>query len=73
MRPLSEQRVILAAQLAEQSSTLLDQHPRIKELRAQIADLEHQMRNEADRLARSLENDAKLANGRVDEFSAYRG
>src|SRR5690242_12694694 len=27
MRRLSEQRVILAAQLAEQSSTLLDQHP----------------------------------------------
>jgi uncharacterized protein involved in exopolysaccharide biosynthesis/Mrp family chromosome partitioning ATPase len=70
MRPLSEQRVILAAQLAEQSSTLLDQHPRIKELRAQIADLEHQMRNEADRLARSLENDAKLASGRVDELTA---
>ena len=42
MRRLSEQRVILRAQLAEQSSTLLDQHPRIKELRAQIADLERQ-------------------------------
>ena len=61
MRRLSEQRVTLRAQLAEQSSTLLDQHPRIKELRAQIADLERQMRGEADRLARSLENDAKLA------------
>ena len=44
MRRLSEQRVTLRAQLAEQSSTLLDQHPRIKELRAQIADLERQMR-----------------------------
>ena len=32
MRRLSEQRVTLRAQLAEQSSTLLDQHPRIKEL-----------------------------------------
>jgi succinoglycan biosynthesis transport protein ExoP len=69
MRRLSEQRVILAAQLAEQSSTLLDQHPRIKELRAQIADLERQMRSEADRLARSLENDAKLASGKVDELT----
>ena len=55
MRRLTEQRVTLAAQLAEQSSTLLDRHPRIKELRAQIADLERQMRNEADRLARSVE------------------
>jgi Mrp family chromosome partitioning ATPase len=70
MRRLSEQRVILAAQLAEQSSTLLDQHPRIKELRAQIADLERQMRNEADRLARSLENDAKLASSKVEELTA---
>jgi succinoglycan biosynthesis transport protein ExoP len=66
MRRLSEQRITLRAQLAEQSSTLLGQHPRIKELRAQIADLEGQMRAEADRMARSLENDAKLATARVD-------
>src|SRR3989440_1057335 len=58
LRRLSEQRVTLRAQLAEQSSTLLDQHPRIKELRAQINDLERQLRAEADRLVRSLENDA---------------
>ena len=60
----------MRAQLAEQSSTLLDQHPRIKELRAQIADLERQMRAEAERLARSLENDAKLASARVEALSA---
>jgi len=70
IRRLSEQRVTLRAQLAEQSSTLLDQHPRIKELRAQIADLERQMRGEAERLARSLENDAKLASSRVDALSS---
>jgi uncharacterized protein involved in exopolysaccharide biosynthesis/Mrp family chromosome partitioning ATPase len=70
MRRLSEQRVTLRAQLAEQSSTLLDQHPRIKELRAQIADLERMMRSEADRLSRSLENDAKLAGARVEGLSA---
>ena len=70
MRRLTEQRVTLRAQLAEQSSTLLDQHPRIKELRAQIGDLERQMRGEADRLARSLENDAKLASTKVDSLSA---
>jgi Mrp family chromosome partitioning ATPase/capsular polysaccharide biosynthesis protein len=68
LRRLSEQHVTLRAQLAEQSSTLLDQHPRIKELRAQIADLERQMRTEADRLARSRENDAKLASSKVDEL-----
>jgi len=43
-RRLSEQRVTLRAQLAEQSSTLLDGHPRIKELKAQLADLDRQLR-----------------------------
>jgi uncharacterized protein involved in exopolysaccharide biosynthesis len=66
IRRLSEQRVTLRAQLAEQSSSLLDNHPRIKELRAQINDLDHQITAEAATLARSLENDAKLASARVE-------
>ncbi|MGA8654025.1 MAG: GumC family protein, partial [Xanthobacteraceae bacterium] len=65
IRRLSEQRVTLRAQLAEQSSSLLGNHPRIKELRAQIGDLDQQIRKEAEILARSLENDAKLADARV--------
>ena len=32
-----------AGAIAEQSSTLLDAHPRIKELKAQIADIDHQI------------------------------
>jgi polysaccharide biosynthesis transport protein len=70
MRRLSEQRVTLRAQLAEQSSTLLDQHPRIKELKAQIGDLDRQIRSEADRLARSLENDARVASAKLDSLVA---
>lgn len=66
IRRLNEQRVTLRAQLAEQSSTLLEQHPRIKELRAQIADLEAQTRLAADKLARSFENDARLASAQAD-------
>ena len=66
IRRLNEQRVTLRAQLAEQSSTLLEQHPRIKELRAQIADLEAQTRLAADKLARSFENDARLATAQAD-------
>ena len=65
IRRLSEQRVTLRAQLAEQSSSLLGNHPRIKELRAQIGDLDQQIRKEAEILARSLENDSKLADARV--------
>jgi uncharacterized protein involved in exopolysaccharide biosynthesis/Mrp family chromosome partitioning ATPase len=70
IRRLSEQRVTLRGLFAEQSSTLLPQHPRIKELRAQIADLDQQIRGEAERLARSLENEAKLAGARLDSLSA---
>jgi Mrp family chromosome partitioning ATPase/capsule polysaccharide export protein KpsE/RkpR len=70
IRRLSEQRVTLRAQLAEQSSTLLPGHPRIKELRAQISDLEKQIRSEAELLARSLENDAKIAGARMESMSA---
>jgi uncharacterized protein involved in exopolysaccharide biosynthesis/Mrp family chromosome partitioning ATPase len=69
MRRLTEQRVALRAQLAEQSSTLMDQHPRIKELRAQIGELDRQMRAEAERLARQLENDAKLSNDRIESLT----
>jgi uncharacterized protein involved in exopolysaccharide biosynthesis/Mrp family chromosome partitioning ATPase len=70
IRRLSEQLVTLRGQLAEQSSTLLDNHPRIKELKAQLADLDRQIREEASKLSRSLENDARIASGRVDGLSA---
>lgn len=66
IRRLNEQLVTLRAQLAEQSSTLLDRHPRIKELQAQIADLELQTRAAADKMARSYENDARIASAQAD-------
>jgi polysaccharide biosynthesis transport protein len=69
-RRLSEQRVTLRTQLAEQSSTLLDGHPRIKELKAQLADLDGQIRDEASKISRSLDNDARIAGGRVESLSA---
>jgi polysaccharide biosynthesis transport protein len=70
IRRLSEQRVTLRAQLAEQSSTLLPQHPRIREMRAQVNDLDQQIRSEGERLARSLENEAKVAGARLETLSA---
>ena len=70
IRRLNEQRVTLRAQLAEQSSTLLDAHPRIKELKAQIGDLDRQIRDEAARLARSFENDARIAGARVESLQS---
>jgi uncharacterized protein involved in exopolysaccharide biosynthesis/Mrp family chromosome partitioning ATPase len=70
IRRLSEQRVTLKGQLAEQSSTLLPQHPRIKEMRAQIADLDQQIRSEGERLARSFENESRVASARLETLSA---
>jgi uncharacterized protein involved in exopolysaccharide biosynthesis/Mrp family chromosome partitioning ATPase len=70
IRRLSEQRVTLRGQLAEQSSTLLDNHPRIKELKAQLADLDRQLREEAGKISRSLDSDARIAGGRVEGLSA---
>ncbi|MHC2462158.1 GumC family protein [Bradyrhizobium embrapense] len=70
IRRLAEQRGTLRAQLAEQSSTLLDNHPRIKELKAQIADLDRQLREEAGKISRSLDNDARVAEGRVQALQA---
>jgi polysaccharide biosynthesis transport protein len=70
IRRLNEQRVTLRAQLAEQSSTLLDNHPRIKELKAQIGDLDRQIRDEAARLARSYEIDARMAGARLESLSS---
>ena len=70
IRRLSEQSATLRAQLAEQSSTLLGNHPRIKELKAQIADLDRQIHGEAERIVRSLENDARMAGTRVEALTA---
>ncbi len=69
IRRMSEQRASLRAVLAEQSSTLLDNHPRIKELRAQLQDVDRQIRDEASKYARSLENDARIAGGRVESLT----
>ena len=68
MRRMIEQRIALRSQLAEQSTTLLDQHPRIKELKAQIAEIDRQIRTEGERLARQLDNDAKLAGDRLESL-----
>ncbi len=70
MRRLIEQRIALRNQLAEQSTTLLSRHPRIKELKAQIAEADRQIRAEGERLARQLDNDAKVASDRIQTLTA---
>ena len=70
IRRLLEQRINLKAQLALELRTLLPQHPRIKELNAQLGDLEGQIRVAAERIVRTLENDARIAGARVESIEA---
>ncbi len=65
VRRLIEQRATLKAQIAQEERTLLPQHPRVKELRAQLGGLEEQVRAAAERTARAMENDARAAGARV--------
>ncbi|HYX43354.1 MAG TPA: GNVR domain-containing protein, partial [Pyrinomonadaceae bacterium] len=71
VRRLSEQRVNLRAQIALESRTLLPGHPRMKELNAQLAGLEADLRAAAEKTIRTLENDARIAGGRVDNLQQY--
>jgi succinoglycan biosynthesis transport protein ExoP len=58
---LREQQVALRAQIAQLSASLLSGHPRIKELNAQLADLDSQVRAEITRILRSIEDEAATA------------
>jgi uncharacterized protein involved in exopolysaccharide biosynthesis/Mrp family chromosome partitioning ATPase len=71
IRRVSEQRVNLRAQIALESRTLLLGHPRMKELHAQLNDLESELRKAAEKTVRTLENDARIAGGRVDNLQQY--
>lgn len=70
IRRTVESRMAMRAQLALESRTLLPAHPRIKELTAQVQDLESQIKAAAERIVRTLENDAKIAGARVESLRA---
>ncbi|MCC5622956.1 exopolysaccharide transport family protein [Nostoc sp. CHAB 5715] len=66
VRALAQQRSQLVAQIASEGRTLLAQHPRMRELNAQLGGLDGQIRNEAEKLARAYENEAKASGARVE-------
>ncbi len=70
LRRYAEQRVALKAQIAQESRTLLPGHPRMKELAAQLAGLDGEIRIAVDKAARGLENDARLAAAQVAGLNA---
>ena len=70
IRRIAEQRVTANAQLALESGTLLPGHPRIRELRAEIVNLDAQLRFAADNVAIALENNSKISAARVANIEA---
>ncbi|MBY0250428.1 MAG: GumC family protein, partial [Methylobacterium organophilum] len=70
IRRIVENRIAVRAQLALESRTLLPAHPRIKELNAQLEDLDAQIKASAERVVRTMENDAKIAGARVESLQA---
>jgi succinoglycan biosynthesis transport protein ExoP len=69
LRRYGEQRVALKAQIAQESRTLLPQHPRMKELAGELAGLDAEIRVAATKAVLSLEDDAKLAGAEVDNLN----
>lgn len=67
---LIEQRVLVQRQLAELSATLLPSHPRIQQLRSELADVRAQIRTEAQKVVQSLENQAQVAAAREESLRA---
>ena len=58
---LREREVQLNAEIADLSTTLLDNHPRLRGLRSQLADLSTRIRQEARTVLQSLENESRAA------------
>jgi len=67
---LRERQVQLNTEIADLSTTLLGNHPRIKSLRSQLADLDGQLRNEARNILRGLETSAETARVRETKLVA---
>ena len=61
MQQLNERRGALMAEIANLSTTLLDGHPRLQGLRAQLADLDRQIRQEGNTILKSLDNEVNTA------------
>jgi uncharacterized protein involved in exopolysaccharide biosynthesis len=70
VRSIGEKRVAVRSQLAVESRTLLPAHPRIKELEAQLSDLETQLRAAVEKAARGLDSDARVAAAKVANLTA---
>jgi exopolysaccharide transport family protein len=67
---LRERQVQLKADIADMSTTLLENHPRIRALRSQLADLDRQIRTEAENVLKGLGAEARTAQMREQQLVA---
>lgn len=67
---LRESEGTIRAQIADLSTTLLNAHPRMKGLRAQLSDVENQLTSEIRKVLSSLESNARVAGLREEELTA---
>jgi uncharacterized protein involved in exopolysaccharide biosynthesis/Mrp family chromosome partitioning ATPase len=67
---LRERQVELKTNIADLSTTLLDNHPRIRALKSQLADLDGQIRNEAEKIMKGLMTQAQTAQARENQLVA---
>ncbi|MBE7199940.1 MAG: lipopolysaccharide biosynthesis protein, partial [Parafilimonas terrae] len=70
LRRMIDNRIAVKAQLAFESRTLLPAHPRIKGLKAQLEDLDGQIKTSAERALRTMENDVMGADARIASLQA---
>ncbi|MBB4007560.1 exopolysaccharide transport family protein [Allorhizobium taibaishanense] len=61
VQQLKQAEAAVQAQISDLSTSLLDGHPRIKALKAQLANLRQQLTDETRKVVSSLENDATVA------------
>jgi len=67
---LRDNRTKVRSDIADLSVTLLDQHPRMKGLRSQLADLDAQIKAETSQALRGLENEIRLLDLREENLTA---
>ncbi|MFT4183646.1 MAG: Wzz/FepE/Etk N-terminal domain-containing protein [Rhizobium sp.] len=60
----------LESQISDLSTSLMDGHPRLKSLRAQLADIRQQIDRETQKILASIENEAKVAQLREQQLVA---
>ncbi|MDI7861004.1 exopolysaccharide transport family protein [Rhizobiaceae bacterium n13] len=65
---LKETEANLQGQIADLSTTMLEGHPRLKGLRAQLAGIRRQIDEETRKILSSLENEAKVAQRREGQL-----